>query len=205
QPADYVGVLTATGLGGAKVIAAATQGDRDAAMLRGTRLHLLLEHLPAYPRDDWARLARTLMAGAEGGLPDADELDDLLAEARDLIDAPALDQILRPAPDTQVLAEVAVTTPLPDGRILNGIIDRLVISPKDIIAVDYKTNSTVPATPDATPDGILRQMAAYRVALRGIWPDRNLRMAVLWTQTRELMDLPDPLLDRALDSVTCAP
>ena len=205
HPADYVGVLTATGLGGAKVIAAQTQGDRDAAMLRGTRLHLLLEHLPSYPADDWQALSRTLLAGAEGGLPDADELDDLLAEARDLIAAPALDSILRPAPGTQVLPEVALTTPMPNGRILNGIVDRLVVAPDHVMAVDYKTNSTVPATPEATPEGILRQMAAYRLALRGIWADRPVRVAVFWTQTAELMELPDDLLDRALDQVLAAP
>ncbi len=205
HPADYVSVLTATGLGGAKVIAAQTQGDRDAAMLRGTRLHLLLEHLPGYPADDWPRLARTLMAGAEGGLPDATELDDLLSEARDLIAAPALDAILRPAPGTQVLPEVALTTPMPDGRTLNGIVNRLVIAPDHVMAVNYKTNSTVPATPEATPEGILRQMAAYRLALRGIWPDRPVRVAVLWTQTAQLMELPDDVLDRALDQVLRAP
>jgi ATP-dependent helicase/nuclease subunit A len=204
-PADYIGVMTATGLGGAKVISAPSQGDRDAAMLRGTRLHLLLEHLPAYPRDAWAGLARSLLSGAEGGLADADEVDDLLTEATDLIDAPALDQVLRPAPDTQVLAEVSVTTPMPDGRILNGIIDRLVISLTDILAVDYKTNHAVPDTPEATPEGILRQMAAYRLALRGIWPDRPVRVAVLWTQTRDLMVLPDAILDHALDTVMAAP
>ena len=205
QPADYVGVLTATGLGGAKVIAAVTQGDRDAAMLRGTRLHLLLEHLPDHPQTEWPGLARTLLAGAEGGLPDAEDLDDLLAEAEDLIKAPALDAVLRPAPGTQVLPEVAVTTPLPDGRILNGIIDRLVVAPDHVMAVDYKTNSAVPATPEATPEGILRQMAAYRLALRGIWTDRPVRVAVLWTQTAELMELPDAVMDKALDQVLAAP
>jgi len=205
HPADYVSVLTATGLGGAKVIGGPSQGDRDAAMLRGTRLHLLLEHLPAYPRDTWAGLSRTLLSGAEGGLADADEVDDLLSEVTQLIDAPALDQVLRPAPDTQVLAEVAITTPMPDGRILNGIIDRLVIGPTEILAVDYKTNSTVPDTPEATPEGILRQMAAYRTALRGIWPDRSVKVAVLWTQTQNMMELPDAILDQALDSVMRAP
>ena len=54
------------------------------------------------------------------------------------------------------------------------------------------------ATPEAAPDGILRQMAAYRAALRQIWPGRRIEVAILWTATRSLMEIPDPLLDRAL-------
>ena len=45
------------------------------------------------------------------------------------------------------------------------------------------------------PTGILRQLGAYRDALRLIYPARRVQAAVLWTRTRSLMWLPDPLLD----------
>ena len=94
---------------------------------------------------------------------------------------------------------------LHSGLVLNGVIDRLVVTEALITAVDYKTNADVPATPEAVPLGILRQMAAYRAALRGIWPDRPLRMAVLWTATRSLMTLPDALLDRVMAELAPVP
>ncbi|MFN3527132.1 MAG: PD-(D/E)XK nuclease family protein, partial [Paracoccus sp. (in: a-proteobacteria)] len=171
-------------------------------MLRGTRLHLLLEHLPHHPAADWPRLARAVLAGGEGGLPDADELSDLLAEAQAVLSAPELAQVMQPGPGDEVLAEVALTAPLTGlGAglgVLNGVIDRLIIGPDRILAVDYKTNADVPAAPQATPLGILRQMAAYRAALRGIWPRHRIEVAVLWTATRSLSVLPDALMDDAL-------
>ena len=37
--------------------------------------------------------------------------------------------------------------------------------------------------PSAVPEGILRQMGAYRAALAAIWPDRRVETAILWTRT----------------------
>ena len=195
---DFVGPVTASGLGGAKVLAGTSAGDRDAAMLRGTRLHLLLEHLPAHPASDWPRIARAILSGAEGGLPDAPDMADLLDEAHAVLSAPALTQVLQPGEGARILSEVALTAPVAGLGTLNGVIDRLVVTDALITAVDYKTNADVPQDADAVPEGILRQMAAYRAALRGIWPDRPIRMAVLWTATRSLMTLPDALLDRVM-------
>lgn len=195
-------VIAATALGGAKALAAAlpegVEADPAAAMLRGTRLHLLLEHLPGTPAGDWPATARAILAGGEGGLPDAQELADLLAEAREVIEAPELTAVMSPPADAQVLREVALTAPLPGIGILHGMIDRLVVSDSGIHAIDYKTNMQVPDQPGQVPEGLLRQMAAYRAALRGIWPDRPLHLSILWTATRSLMELPDPLLDRVM-------
>ncbi|WP_103172009.1 double-strand break repair helicase AddA [Paracoccus sp. SY] len=191
--------IAATALGGAKVIGAPAPGaDPDAAMLRGTRLHLLLEHLPHHPAADWPRVARALLAGAEGGLPDAAELADLLAEAAGVITAPDLAEIMTPDPAAQVLSEVELTAPLPGIGTVHGSIDRLIVTDARILAVDYKSNAVVPNRPEDTPEGILRQMGAYRAALRMIWPDRPVELAILWTATRSLMAIPDPVLDRTM-------
>lgn len=189
--------IAATALGGAKALPPAP-GDFDPAeaMLRGTRLHLLLEHLPGSEPADWPALARAALAGSEGGLPDATELAALITEARDIIEAPDLAQVMAPPPGSQILREVELSAPLPGIGRLHGTLDRLMIGADQILAVDYKTNALVPATPEATPLGILRQMAAYRAALRLIWPDRPVRAAILWTGMRQMMMLDDALLDR---------
>ena len=41
----------------------------------------------------------------------------------------------------------------------------------------------------------LRQMAAYRAVLRGIFPDRPVRCALVWTRAARVAMLPDALLD----------
>ena len=79
--------------------------------------------------------------------------------------------------------------------------DRLIVSEAEILAVDYKSNTVVPDRPEDTPEGILRQMAAYRAALRLIWPGRPVRIAVLWTAARALMDLPGDILEAALAGI----
>lgn len=199
---EFHAPVAASGLGGAKVLSAATDGDRDAAMLRGTRLHLLLEHLPAHPRADWPAIARAILAGAEGGLPDGPEQDDLLAEADAVLSAPDLATIIHPPEGARILSEVALTAPIAGLGTLNGVIDRLIVTPELITAIDYKTNAELPDSPDRVPEGILRQMAAYRAALAAIWPGRRLRMAVLWTASRSVMDLPDALLDGVMARLT---
>jgi ATP-dependent helicase/nuclease subunit A len=97
----------------------------------------------------------------------------------------------------QALAEVPLTARIGDHR-LHGIIDRLIIEPDRVLAVDFKTNATVPSSPEATPEGILRQMGAYTHALSQIYPDRKIETAILWTRHAELMNLPHDLVTEAL-------
>ena len=67
-----------------------------------------------------------------------------------------------------------------------------------VLALDFKSNRTEPERPEDVPEGILRQMGAYRAALGAIWTDRRVEMAVIWTRTARLMPLPDALVDAAL-------
>ncbi|QJD17144.1 double-strand break repair helicase AddA [Paracoccus sanguinis] len=190
--------VAATSLGGDKIAAGAVgPGDRAAALLAGTRLHLLLEHLPDLDPADWPDRARTLLAGTEDGLPTAPELDALLAELAEIRGAEALAGLFAPPPGATVLREVALSAPLTGGLRLSGAIDRLIVAPEGITAIDYKSNAAVPTDAAATPEGYLRQMAAYRHALRAIWPGRRVETAILWTRTRTLMPLPDATLDAA--------
>ena len=83
-------------------------------------------------------------------------------------------------------------------RALFGVIDRLVVQDAHVLAVDYKTNRVVPQDAGAVPEGLLRQMGAYLVALEQVFPGRRVEMALLWTATARLMPLPDDMLRAAL-------
>ncbi len=103
------------------------------------------------------------------------------------------------APDA--LREVDLTAEVPGLGRMHGIIDRLLIRDNQILAVDYKTNRVVPDSVENTPEGVLRQLAAYDIMLRQIWPGKDVSVAILWTATQQLMPLPQPLLDTALNGV----
>ncbi|AGT10474.1 double-strand break repair helicase AddA [Paracoccus aminophilus] len=192
--------VAATGLGGAKVIGKPTdyEGDAEAAMLAGTRLHLLLEHLPDLDPEDWPQVARDVLADAEGGLPDDATLADLLAEAAEVISAPDLGAVFDLPAGAEVLREVALVGELPGLGVISGAIDRLIVLPDRVLAVDFKSNREIPDRPEATPLGILRQLAAYRTALAQIYPGRAVEAAVLWTRARRMDVIAEALLDEAL-------
>ena len=87
-------------------------------------------------------------------------------------------------------------------RSLSGTIDRLLITPDRVLAVDFKTNQSVPSTLEETPEGLLRQMGAYLEALEQIYPDRQIDLAILWTATHRLMDIPHGIVRSALARAT---
>jgi ATP-dependent helicase/nuclease subunit A len=178
-PSTLGGELAAPVSGGAGAL------SPEAAKARGTALHRLLEHLHGRPPAERERLAARLLPGA----PDVDEL---LAEAAAVLDAPDLDFVF--GPDS--LAEVELTVPLPGGRLL-GRIDRLIVGADRVLAVDFKSNQAVPETAEAVPEGILRQLGAYRAGLCRIWPHRAVSTAVLWIRAGRLMPVPDALVDAA--------
>ena len=180
-------------LGGAKALPGEAGGDEAAALRRGRQLHLLLEHLPGWPEATWPRRARDLLAA---GPDPADEAlaADLLEEAQAVLTAPDLAVLFGP----DALAEIDVTAPWAGGRLL-GTVDRLVVGPDRVLAVDYKSNRIVPGAPEDVPAGLLRQMGAYAHALAQVFPGRRIETALLWTRTARLMPLPAALTARALD------
>jgi ATP-dependent helicase/nuclease subunit A len=184
-------LLTPSGLGGDKTVADAMLDPAEAAdlaeaaMRRGTMVHLLLEHLPPLAPDArQAEAARLLGPQADPGI---------IAAALRVLEAPALrDLFAQPA-----LTEVTITAPI-GARHLLGVVDRLVLLPDRVLAIDYKTNALVPASVEAVPEGLLRQMGAYRAALAQIHPGCRVEVALLWTADATLMVLPDTLVDAAL-------
>ncbi|MDP5361173.1 MAG: double-strand break repair helicase AddA [Paracoccaceae bacterium] len=176
-------------LPGAKILPGDPVGDDiEDAMERGSKIHLLLEHLPLIPQQERQNVGRQLIQSSDNVL-----VDEIIS----LIEQPELGWIW--AQDG--LNEVGITADVaPIGRI-HGAIDRLVIGPDKITAIDYKSNRLVPATPAQTPMGLQRQLAVYQQALRQIYPDMVIEAAILWTHTGTLTHLSDDLLHEALNTI----
>ena len=97
---------------------------------------------------------------------------------------------LAPVFDTAALSEVAIVGDW-QGRRLWGVIDRLIVTPQRVLAVDFKSNRVVPGSPTMVPEGVLRQMGAYAHLLTAIYPGRQVETALIWTAEALWMPL-DP-------------
>ena len=179
-------------LGGAKALPGFGE-DTATAMRRGTITHLLLEHLPRLPAAVWPAAAPGI-AALEGEV-DADDLAPMLAEATAVLTAPQLAHLF--ADDTLAEVEITGRSAILDADIL-GKIDRLIVSPTRVTAVDFKTNATVPDNPEDTPEGLLRQMGAYAEILQLVYPSHEIATAILWSRSATLMELPHDLVSAAL-------
>jgi ATP-dependent helicase/nuclease subunit A len=183
-----VGALTPTDLGGAKALPGDDGWDSAAARAWGTALHRLLETLPQHPRADWPRIAAaTGPANAPALLAEAESV----LQATDIMDNFA----------TGSLAEVPVTGSFA-GRPMLGRIDRLLVRDASVLAIDFKSNRVLPATPAEVPEGILRQMGAYAHLLEQVFPGRAVQTAILWTRGARLMPLPCDIVRAALQRAT---
>ncbi len=176
-------------LGGAKVLGG-DAFDEGRALRRGRQIHLLLEHLPGKLSPE-AAAGRLLAHGPDRA--GADEIDGLVKQV--LANLERHPRIF----GADALAEVDVSAHLPTlDHVISGTIDRLLLRPGRVLAVDFKTNAVVPERPEDTPEGLLRQMGAYLEALEHVYPDREIDVAILWTETCRLDPLPHAIVREAL-------
>jgi ATP-dependent helicase/nuclease subunit A len=164
------------------------EADDGARFRRGALIHTLLQHLPGLPPAARPEAAAAWMARQD--LAEA-ERDEIVATTLAVLDAPDHAALFGPGSR----AEVPVTGIIGD-RVLAGQIDRLMVTADTVTVLDFKTNRPPPATEAAVGPAYLAQMAAYRAALRAIYPGRAVRCLLLWTEGPRLMPLSDELLDR---------
>ena len=181
-------VLSPSDLGGAKALAGEAGLDEDAAKYYGTLVHMLLEHLAPIAPPMWAAASEQLLRNTDEAIAQI-----ALAEATAVLENPTLLHVF----SSDALAEIAITADLGESR-LYGIIDRLVVNDDHVLAIDFKTNRTVPKTADGCPEGLLRQMGAYAHALQAIYPNHTIETAILWTHSGMLMSLPHETVTSAL-------
>lgn len=185
---------------GEPAVASPASPANAARFRRGLLIHTLLARLPE--------------------IAPADRLDVALAflhaQGKDQETASALaDETLRVLNDPQFSAafamgsksEIGIVADLPElgeGARISGRIDRLAVSDRQVLAVDFKTNRPPPQNLEDVPALYLRQMALYRLALAKLFPGRRIACALVWTDGPQLMHLPDPLLDSQIAALSAA-
>jgi len=164
--------------------------DLRAAAERGRLLHRLFERLPAVEVDQ-RRARADAWLRQSCGVADPAARMALVEDACRIVDDPRFAALFGP----DALAEAPVAAVIANGLVVSGTVDRLLVAPDRILVADFKTGRRVPAKAADAPASHLRQMAAYRAALRVIFPDRAIDVALLYSEAPLLMPLPDALLD----------
>ena len=169
---------------------------------RGTLIHRLLQLLPDLAPDERIAGAKRALA-KEPGLTD-DQRAEMVAAAFAVLNDPAFAEVF--APGSLAEAAVAGGAPdLPEGLMVSGRVDRMMITPDRVLVADFKTNRPAPARiEDADPAYVL-QMAVYAAVLRAVFPGRRVEAALVWTDGPRLMPVPDAAIRDALQLLTKAP
>ncbi|MGE0697715.1 MAG: double-strand break repair helicase AddA [Hyphomicrobiaceae bacterium] len=175
--------------------AALAAGNR---FLRGTITHALLQHLPGLDADARRTAAEAFVATRGAALAHATRAS-IVEETLAVLAHSDFARVFGPGSR----AEVPIVAELepPDGKgetvRVTGQLDRLVVTDRDVLIVDYKTNRPPPREAGEVPEAYVLQLSAYRLAVQRIFPDRPVRAALLWTETAHLMELPASRLDEA--------
>jgi ATP-dependent helicase/nuclease subunit A len=171
-------------------------GDRK-ALTRGRLVHRLLQALPAIAPERRAEAARLYLA-REKDFAEA-ERDAL---AREVL-AVLADARFAPLFSPGSRAEVPIVGRLAAGNV-SGQVDRLAVTDAAVMIADYKTNRVPPRRLEDVPVDYVTQLALYRAVLATLYPGRDVRAALVWTEGPNLMEVPAASLDAALSRVAGA-
>ena len=174
---------------------------RERAIARGLAIHRLMQSLPDIPADRRADAAALFLA-RQKEFDDA-ERRNIVRQVQAVLADPRFAALFGPGSR----AEVSITGRL-HGRPVAGQVDRLVVTPDEVLIADYKSNRPPPKSLGEALEkygSYVKQLALYRDVLKRLYPGRPVRAALLWTETPELMEIPPKALDEALEIAVTSP
>ena len=194
---SYAGGTAAPGL----VLATTAEALRDAEAARheGLAIHALLQHLVRVEPEAWVRVApRALEALLPEPGPDKERV---MKKAIAILSRPELGRLFGSGSRAEVPFRVAAKQ---RGKPiwLSGRMDRVVVDEQGVLVVDYKSDAAVPKEAAKVPGNYLTQLGLYALVAGQLFPGRNVRAAILWTELESLMNLPNELLQAARSDFT---
>ena len=160
--------------------------DSEHGQTRGIAIHRALDLLSRKNRLSEDDVLQQL--ASEMGLNTADsDLNNWLREAVETTKNVQFEEIFTQAESRQSHNELPLLYEAND-RPVYGVIDRLVITEKEILLIDYKTHAYVTReTAKTTAELFKEQMRLYREGVERIWPDQTIRSGLLFTACAELI------------------
>jgi ATP-dependent helicase/nuclease subunit A len=154
---------------------------------RGTLIHTLLELLPNSPAAEWQMRCEQYLEQSENITTETK--NEITTEVLALLNNPDF----KPLFTETSYAEVPITGKITlDGKpiVISGQIDRLVITNDVVWVIDYKTHQSPPKNLQDTPSSYITQLRAYAALLKEIYPQHQIKAALLWTTIPKLMPVP---------------
>ncbi len=163
---------------------------------RGLLIHRLLQSLPDLPAADRPAACERFLAQPAHHLDDG-EREAIAGEVMAVLSDAAFGRLFGPGSRAEIplAGVIGGHGPTAQGVVVSGQVDRLLVTAREVLVLDYKTNRPPPTQAEDVPPIYLRQMATYRRLLSEIYPQKSVRCALLWTDGPTLMPLPDALLD----------
>ncbi len=166
--------------------------DESWKFRRGVIVHQILEILPQMDEQKREKTLMAYLARPALKIP-VKEQGAFAKEIMNVLTHPEFAPIFGRASRAEVpLVGIAGTK---ERRVVSGQMDRILVTEKEILIVDYKTNRPPPVQAEDVPAIYLKQMASYRSIMENISPTHTIKTALLWTDGPRLMPLPDKLLD----------
>ena len=183
---------------------ARTRSDGETkALLRGALAHRLMQSLPDFPPERRAEAARRHLDRAAPQWEEP-ERDGLIARVLAVLGDSRFAALFGPGTRAEVPIRGRIARAPRAPLLVSGQVDRLAVTDTRILIADYKTDRPAPRRPEAAPAPYVAQLALYRAVLEKIYPDREIRAALLWIESLELVELPAPALDAALAELLTA-
>jgi ATP-dependent helicase/nuclease subunit A len=173
---------------------------RARALQRGSLVHRLLQSLPDVALERRREAALRYLRRNAGNWTD-DDREALAEQVLALIAEQRFASLFAPGSRAEVSIAGRLERPGRPPALVSGQIDRLVVTPREILIVDYKTNHAPPRSEAQAPVAYTRQLALYRAVLARLYPKRPIRAALLWTETPEMMEISAPALDARLATI----
>lgn len=157
--------------------------EQEYLYVKGKLIHRLLEVLPRYNKNEQKQKALHFLE-QKGQEPY--EHEQLWAQVNAVL------ELYPELFETETSrAEVALVAEDEKGNVLEGVVDRLVVTAEQVSIIDFKTNAIVP---EQVPKAYTAQLAFYRKLAARLWPDKTIRTALLWTSVEGANNAPAPLL-----------
>lgn len=162
-------------------------------LVRGRLVHRMLELLPEIPQESRQAAAERFL---DASLPEkfADLRERVLQDVFGTLSHPEYAGLFGP----QGRAEVPVQGVLQDSEgkpvEIFGLIDRLLVTDKEVIVLDYKTNAVVPHSVQEVSETYVAQLSVYRKLLLELYPDHKIRALLLYTAGPKLVEIPVDLM-----------
>jgi ATP-dependent helicase/nuclease subunit A len=156
--------------------------DRERRLRRGRLIHKLLESLPDIPPKSRRKAARDFLKRQTDLSPA--QREEMLEAAFGVIENAEFAAVFAPGgrAEAPVIGRIG-------GDIVNGRVDRLVVTEDEVLIVDFKTDRPAPATVAGVGRSYIAQMDAYAEALQQAWPGRRVRRLLVWTDGPRLMEV----------------